>query len=401
MPYDGPDVPLDALHAPRGAREGTLRVAMRASAYDTAAAAAPSLHGHPLTVADLEEQLARDDAERAGEPPEFVDAYAAAARAAAFGVAAFAPWRRLDELQRRALRARIGLRVAACACASAEAAAALAAQSASDATAAVVAARSAAALGAYRVFDAASASAAAAVARAAAACASIREAVADSALAAATDALATCGAATASVRASCAAVAELYVAADLRPRQAPHMGPQLARSLGVPPDYFVVKLYQMLQEQREILTWDPNGGIIIHDRKRLEAKLSMYFWHNRFTSFQRQLNNFGFHKKRKAEAGFVGTAEQQRNMAAYGHPLLVGQQPEAVRDPVSVEASRRFREGDNFVRKTGTLTSQQRRSSASVVTYPIAGRALRHRLCHRFSDALPVGGRRRRLHHHH
>ena len=114
MPYDGPDDPLDALHALRGAREGTLRVAMRAFAYDTAAAAAPSLHGHPLTVADLEEQLARDDAERAGEPPEFVDAYAAAARAAAFGVAAFAPWRRLDELERRALRARIGLHVATC-----------------------------------------------------------------------------------------------------------------------------------------------------------------------------------------------------------------------------------------------------------------------------------------------
>ena len=76
----------------------------------------------------------------------------------------------------------------------------------------------------------------------------------------------------------------------------------LAQKLsGVPPDYFVIKLYQMLQEQREVLTWDPDGGIIIHDRQRLEATLSVYFRHNRFTSFQRQLNNFGFH--RQAGAG--------------------------------------------------------------------------------------------------
>ena len=93
-------------------------------------------------------------------------------------------------------------------------------------------------------------------------------------------------------------------------------------ALGVPPDYFVIKLYQMLQEQREVLTWDPDGGIIIHDRQRLEATLSVYFRHNRFTSFQRQLNNFGFHKKRKPTACLSGTAAQQRKGAAYDHPLL-------------------------------------------------------------------------------
>jgi hypothetical protein len=105
----------------------------------------------------------------------------------------------------------------------------------------------------------------------------------------------------------------------------------LAQKLsGVPPDYFVIKLYQMLQEQKEVLTWDPDGGIIIHDRQRLEASLSIYFRHNRFTSFQRQLNNFGFHKKRKPTACLSGTAAQQRKGAAYDHPLLVGQAPEAV-----------------------------------------------------------------------
>ena len=33
----------------------------------------------------------------------------------------------------------------------------------------------------------------------------------------------------------------------------------------------------MLQEQREVITWDPDGGIIIHDRAKLEATLSVYF----------------------------------------------------------------------------------------------------------------------------
>ena len=137
----------------------------------------------------------------------------------------------------------------------------------------------------------------------------------------------------------------------------------LAQKLsGVPPDYFVIKLYQMLQEPPEILKWYPNGGIIIHDRERLEARLSRYFWHNRLTSFQRQLNNFGFHitlktSKQKAEAGFVGTATQLRKMAVYSHPLLVGQQPEAVRDPVSVEASRRYRDGASARREHSPVSN--------------------------------------------
>ena len=153
----------------------------------------------------------------------------------------------------------------------------------------------------------------------------------------------------------------------------------LAQKLsGVPPDYFVIKLYQMLQEQREVLTWDPDGGIIIHDRQRLEATLSVYFRHNRFTSFQRQLNNFGFHKKRKPTACLSGTAAQQRKGAAYDHPLLVGQQPEAVRDRrlfygggVAAMASRRPR------RPGGTVTGKQRRSSASAATRARASRAAR------------------------
>lgn len=84
-------------------------------------------------------------------------------------------------------------------------------------------------------------------------------------------------------------------------------------------DDFVIKLYQMLREQSHVIAWDPEGGIVIQDRQQLEATLSIYFRHNRFTSFQRQLNNFGFHKKRRPAFLPVG-----RKGAAYGHPLLDG-----------------------------------------------------------------------------
>ena len=83
----------------------------------------------------------------------------------------------------------------------------------------------------------------------------------------------------------------------------------------------------MLREQSEVIAWDPEGGIVIEDRQRLEATLSVYFRHNRFTSFQRQLNNFGFHKKRR---GAFSTPGGGRKGAAYGHQLLRSEAPEAV-----------------------------------------------------------------------
>ena len=96
----------------------------------------------------------------------------------------------------------------------------------------------------------------------------------------------------------------------------------LAQKLsGVPPDYLLIKLCQMLQEQREVLTWDPDGGIIIHDRQRLEATLSVYFG-LAVPRGSEQLNCFGFHKKRKYAACLSGTAAQQRKGAALRPPSL-------------------------------------------------------------------------------
>ena len=78
--------------------------------------------------------------------------------------------------------------------------------------------------------------------------------------------------------------------------------------------------------------WTREGNLVIPDPVKLERKLPLYFRHQHYSSFQRQLNNFGFHKKRKPTACLSGTAAQPRKGAAYDHPLLVGQQPEAVRD---------------------------------------------------------------------
>uniref|UniRef100_A0A7S3K1W0 HSF-type DNA-binding domain-containing protein n=1 Tax=Aureoumbra lagunensis TaxID=44058 RepID=A0A7S3K1W0_9STRA len=93
---------------------------------------------------------------------------------------------------------------------------------------------------------------------------------------------------------------------------------------GISNEYFVVKLYQMVKDEADdILSWDNEGGIIVWDRDRLP--LSKYFRHSNFTSFQRQLNNFGFHKKR-SEAG----GSSFRRSCAYAHPDLKGKSVQAI-----------------------------------------------------------------------
>ena len=56
---------------------------------------------------------------------------------------------------------------------------------------------------------------------------------------------------------------------------------------------FVCKVYRMIQECPNLIQWD-NGRIVITSPKDLEAKLPEFFRHGKFTSFQRQLNKFGF-----------------------------------------------------------------------------------------------------------
>ncbi|EGB02661.1 hypothetical protein AURANDRAFT_68680, partial [Aureococcus anophagefferens] len=52
----------------------------------------------------------------------------------------------------------------------------------------------------------------------------------------------------------------------------------------------------MIEEEPTIIKWDM-GNIIIPDPRELEKTLPLYYKHNNYASFQRQLNNFGYHRK--------------------------------------------------------------------------------------------------------
>ncbi|RLN74737.1 hypothetical protein BBJ28_00017329 [Nothophytophthora sp. Chile5] len=68
---------------------------------------------------------------------------------------------------------------------------------------------------------------------------------------------------------------------------------------------FVRILYNILQhEDPHILSWSADGSHFqVYDVTRLEMEvLPKYFKHSKLSSFQRQLNNFGFHKWTKTRA---------------------------------------------------------------------------------------------------
>ncbi|KAG1685837.1 hypothetical protein DVH05_007673 [Phytophthora capsici] len=79
---------------------------------------------------------------------------------------------------------------------------------------------------------------------------------------------------------------------------------------------FVRAVYEMLQnEDQRILSWSVDGSHFqVYDVPRLETEvLRKYFKHGKFSSFQRQLNNFGFHKWTKTRA----------SVATFSHEVLV------------------------------------------------------------------------------
>ncbi|KAF4047022.1 HSF-type DNA-binding [Phytophthora infestans] len=68
---------------------------------------------------------------------------------------------------------------------------------------------------------------------------------------------------------------------------------------------FVRIVYGMLHnEDQRILSWSADGSHFqVYDVPRLETEvLRKFFKHGKFSSFQRQLNNFGFHKWTKTRA---------------------------------------------------------------------------------------------------
>ena len=77
-----------------------------------------------------------------------------------------------------------------------------------------------------------------------------------------------------------------------------------------PHSKFPYTLARMLQEEQNsgVVEW-LNGKIIIYNIKKLESDvLSKYFNHSKYTSFLRQLNNFGFIKlKQNQKPKFEGS----------------------------------------------------------------------------------------------
>ncbi|OQR83328.1 hypothetical protein THRCLA_10964 [Thraustotheca clavata] len=91
------------------------------------------------------------------------------------------------------------------------------------------------------------------------------------------------------------------------------------RITGIPK--FLRSLYRMLDsEDPSIITWSHDGTAIqILSERRLEKEiLRKYFNHEKASSFQRQLNNFGFRKWTKT----------QSNVCTFSHPYFLRTQPE-------------------------------------------------------------------------
>ena len=113
------------------------------------------------------------------------------------------------------------------------------------------------------------------------------------------------------------------------------MSGTIDRRGATPPDFLVKLLTMVGDEAPDLFSWT-GGKLYIHDPVALERKMSVYFRHSNFSSFQRQLNNFGFRK-----------VEGKGKLAPcmYMHDDLVGRPPEAIltirRKPATSAASDR------------------------------------------------------------
>ena len=96
------------------------------------------------------------------------------------------------------------------------------------------------------------------------------------------------------------------------------MSGTIDRRGATPPDFLVKLLTMVGDEAPDLISWT-GGKLYIHDPVALERKMSVYFRHSNFSSFQRQLNNFGFRK-----------VEGKGKLAPcmYMHDDLVGRPPE-------------------------------------------------------------------------
>ena len=95
---------------------------------------------------------------------------------------------------------------------------------------------------------------------------------------------------------------------------------------------FLLKTFSILETSDvEIVTWSEAGdSFIVLDPQRFSAEvIPTYFKHNKFTSFVRQLNFYGF-RKVKGKLNFTGKSEQ--HSWEFKHPFFKKGQPNLLAD---------------------------------------------------------------------
>ncbi|KAI9994971.1 hypothetical protein PInf_011851 [Phytophthora infestans] len=114
----------------------------------------------------------------------------------------------------------------------------------------------------------------------------------------------------------------------------------------------------MLQnEDQRILSWSADGSHFqVYDVPRLETEvLRKYFKHGKFSSFQRQLNNFGFHKWTKTRA----------SVATFSHEMKLKQKAVAVMTSAPVKPTTSMKRPRNLLGYTTEITTLTKKHKMS------------------------------------